>query len=190
MCLDGANHTEWWIPCEDLEALNANIVSMLQNLKQRNKVQVMDTLTLAKYYDENCGVICNTAQKPSQDSILKIEQHFNITLPKSLIAFAQASQHYGNWLASLGDDYDSYTHIIRVNSYLRRCRKSRRIPSNLIAFTVGYDEDYECFDLETYDSNTNEYKILYWSPDVDNTDIVLYENFNHYMSSLLTLWQN
>jgi hypothetical protein len=26
----GADHTEWWIPAEDLDALNANIVGVIE----------------------------------------------------------------------------------------------------------------------------------------------------------------
>jgi hypothetical protein len=26
----GSNHTEWWVPAEDLEELNANIVGLIE----------------------------------------------------------------------------------------------------------------------------------------------------------------
>ncbi|MFK8052807.1 MAG: hypothetical protein AB8F65_07510 [Woeseiaceae bacterium] len=32
----GKNHTEWWIPAEDLERLNANIVGLIEVVSERH----------------------------------------------------------------------------------------------------------------------------------------------------------
>lgn len=108
--------------------------------------------------------------RPTRQSIGRIETHFGIALPPALIEVALHSRSFGRWFAGLGPDYTSLDHIIRINSYCRRRRRSRAIPKYLIAFNVGFDEDFYCFDARHYNHQTGEYFIRYWSPGMEEGD--------------------
>lgn len=47
------------------------------------------------------------APAPTADSVQRINDHFKIALPATLIEFAQMSKHYGAWFASIGPDFES-----------------------------------------------------------------------------------
>ena len=50
------------------------------------------------------------AAPPTAESIERINQAFNISLPGTLVRFAEDGPSYGTWFASIGADYDSYLH--------------------------------------------------------------------------------
>ena len=141
-------------------------------------------LRLAKQFDKQQKHISCTALPPTKESIEKIEDCFGFKLPKSLITFAQNSERYGNWLASIGEDYDSPTHIININK-----EESEELPKNFVIFNVGYDEDYDCFDLDTYDDETDEYLITYWYPGIDLKEASLHDSFFNNMAAQIRGWE-
>lgn len=144
---------------------------------------------LAKTFDRQQHHICCTALPPTSNSILRIEEVLKIHLPKSFIAFAQHSKQYGNWLASIGEDYRSETHIINMNQESHGSSSNEiQKPSNFIIFNVGYDEDFNCFDSETYDEDIDEYLITYWYPGVDLRESSLYGSFYNYMHAQILGW--
>ncbi|WP_075186648.1 SMI1/KNR4 family protein [Teredinibacter haidensis] len=102
---------------------------------------------LAKQYDGRRHVHMNSAPPPTSESVKKIEELFGCELPKSYIRFCEKSEHYDDWLASIGPDFDSPNHIICINRLWREeVDESERIPSNLLIINVGYDEDLDCID--------------------------------------------
>ncbi len=124
--------------------------------------------------------------RPTKHSIAKINEHFGIVLPYSLLEFVRCWRASGTLLASLGPDYDSYNHIIRINSYWRHRRRTRRIPNNLVVFNLSHDEDCDCFDVSRFDSATGEYAIQYWFP--GTTEEIIYRSFPEYMKAQLDGW--
>lgn len=126
--------------------------------------------------------------RPTEFSIRRINEHFHMTLPRSLLEFVRSWRASGRWFASLGDDYESPEHIIRINSYWRRRRLTRRIPHHFIVFNLGHDEDCDCFNLDGYDHASGEYEIRYWYPGFD--DVVSYPSLLNYMDSQISGWQN
>ncbi|MFN8673312.1 MAG: SMI1/KNR4 family protein [Candidatus Sericytochromatia bacterium] len=126
--------------------------------------------------------------KPNDSSIKKIETHFGFKLPESFIEFAKKSNSFSSFFSSLGNDYKNISHIIRINSYWRNRRKTRAIPKNLIIFTLGYDEDFYCFDLDNFDPIKNEYQIQYWSPNVNDGKKFL--DFIEYLENQVYFWEN
>jgi hypothetical protein len=125
--------------------------------------------------------------RPSRDSICRIEAHFGMSLPAGLIQFARQAKHFNGWFASLGRDYTNPRHIIRINSYWRRRRKTRAIPRQLVAFTVGFDEDLECFDLFSFQADSGKCEIRYWTPGV--VDASPYASFAEYMEATVSAWE-
>lgn len=78
-----------------------------------------------------------------------------------------------SWFASFGEDYKNPCHVLQRNRWLKTIR--RRViggkgkweyvfPQHFVSFTMGFDDDYDCFDLSTLDGSTGEYNIIYWAP--------------------------
>jgi hypothetical protein len=103
---------------------------------------------------------------PTPQSIDRINQHFGIQLPLQLVESVRSWHHSGTWFASLGPDYASCHHIIRINRYWRRRRRTRRLPNHLIIINLGYDEDFDCLDINSPDAESGGYMIQYWSPGI------------------------
>ncbi len=133
--------------------------------------------------------------KPRAKSIRKINESLSVQIPESMIEFVAKSKR-NDWLASLGDDYDSPFHILKINRYCRSIR--RRVikgkgqweyvfPKHFVAITLGHDEDYICLDLSKYNPSTGEYAIQYWAPPRIFGDKV-YPDFPAYMTSCLKFW--
>ena len=132
-------------------------------------------------------------EPPTQKSIARINDHFQCQLPQSIIDFALKSKSYGGWFTSLGEDYESHNHIIRVNS---RCKKIRKrttdkkwknlMPKNYVSITVGFDEYYDCFDLQSRNSLDGEYNIVCLNDRLTNFD--RYNSFYEYLNCCLNFW--
>lgn len=144
----------------------------------------MNPEELAECYERTIGYIIHRAEPPTKESIARIEQELGIKLPHSFLRFTAAAPNYGNWLASIGPDYDSPTHILNINRPGQVLGK----PQKFIIINVGYDEDYECIDIETLDRLSGEYLITYWSPGVDLRESELYESFMDLMISNIRFW--
>lgn len=142
---------------------------------------------LVKKYEEAIGEIICYAESPTVESVQEIENTLKIKLPMTLIKFAELSKSYGNWLASIGPDYTSNTHIIRINEELR---KSPKFPQNFVAINVGYDEAWDCIDLDTFEPARGEYLITYWAEDVSPREADLYGSFHEYISGCIKNWSS
>jgi len=129
---------------------------------------------------------------PTENSIEKINSHFNMKLPQSLINFALKSNNFSGWFSGLGEDYQSTSHIIRVNSLYRQKRMRREgkwvksMPRNYVIINLGFDEDCDCIDIDTFNPDTGEYNIKYWSPGIE--DGAVHEDFYNYINSHLMFW--
>jgi len=128
------------------------------------------------------------APRPTESSLQRIHAHFGISLPRDLVEFATLSRHFGHWFASLGEDYTSPQHIIRINSYWRRRRRTRAIPKNLIIINIGFDDDLDCLDMASLSPATGEYSIRYWSPGVDSAGVRVYSSFLEYIEEMTSSW--
>ncbi len=148
---------------------------------------------LIKRFDMIMSICQEDIPRPTKNSIDNINKHFGITLPKSLIYFAINSKFFGTWFASLGDNYTYPHHIIRINSYWRRRRRTRRIPRNLIIINIGHDEDLDCMDKNSRNSETGEYTIRYWCPEVNDeyqNNEYQYTDFFDYIKRCVNYWES
>ncbi len=133
---------------------------------------------------------------PTQTSLERISEILKIRLPDALIEFSTETGATGRWLASLGEDYTSFCHILKLNKFCRKLRR-RKIgghgqwefvkPQNFIVFNRGFDQDYDCFDTSAYNAESGEYEIQYWSPPRIFGD-TRYKSFNDYMESHIRSW--
>ena len=133
---------------------------------------------------------------PTAGSVRRINETLSIRLPDSLLAFVTQCGACHRWLASLGEDFESDRHILKVAARTRRIR--RRIiggkgrweyvrPPLFVPFTHGYDDDYNCLDGAAFDAGTGEYTIQYWAPPRILGD-TRYRSFPEYMESCIRWW--
>jgi hypothetical protein len=146
-----------------------------------------DISGLAKRFDAALFHVLPAPPRATTFSIARINAHFGITLPADLVEFARCSKAFGNWFASIGPDYESPNHIIRINSYWRRRRRTRSMPRNLVAINLGFDDDLDCLDVSSYDPMSGEYHIQYWSPGVES--VAPSSTFLSYVETLVKTWE-
>ncbi|HSX58859.1 MAG TPA: hypothetical protein VLF18_01550 [Tahibacter sp.] len=79
--------------------------------------------------------------KPTDGSLSRIEAHFGVKLPPLLVSLARNSRRFGQRFASIGPNHDSPQHIIRINSYWRRRRRTRRVPRGYVIVTDEHDDN-------------------------------------------------
>lgn len=111
------------------------------------------------------GLWCPHCPKPTAASLSRVEAHFGIALPPLLIALARGSRHFGRRFASLGTDYDSPLHIIRINSHWRRRRRTRRVPRGFVIVTNEHDDRHWCLDTNEPADGDDRYPLQFWTPD-------------------------
>ena len=160
---------------------------MIQKHVVHQEAPMITIEELVAEYEKGIGFDAHAALPPTPESVVYIEQALGFKLPKSMRRFADLSANYGNWLAGLGTDYDTPTHIVQVN---RRLQNEGQIPQNFVAINVGYDGDYSCIDIETYDATTDEYLITYWASGVQLSECALSADFLCYMQENLVFWRS
>jgi len=100
---------------------------------------------------------------PTEASLNRISTVLRIRFPDLFVKLAMESSRFGHVFLSLGEDYDSATHIISFNRYWRRRRWTRRLPSDLVIISNGFmDEDFNC--LVRPENGDEALAVEYWSP--------------------------
>ena len=127
--------------------------------------------------------------KPTPISIGMINKHFGIVLPELLIEFGSTSKCYDSWFASIGDDHQSKNHIIRINNHWRRRKNAFALPRNLVIFNLGFDKDFDCFDLNIQDQSTGECAVRYWTPGETANTSNYYDCFLSYIEDSVSHWE-
>lgn len=123
---------------------------------------------------------------PTADSVARIESHLRLKLPPELVQMARESRHFHHWFAGLGPDFVSSTHIVGVNGRWRREGPARRLPHGLVAFTLGFDDDLDCFVLDSAAAAAPR-AIRHWSP--GPADPREYVTFREYLEARLAFWE-
>ena len=156
-----------------------------------NHLHEMKTIEqlVSEFDDLHLPAVAFAVEPPTDSSIRKINTHFAIELPHELILFAKLSKSFGSWFASLGEDYDSPKHIIRINSYWRRRRKTRAIPRNLLIINRGFDDDLDCIELDSLNVSTGACSIRYWFPGCAPEDSTVYPTFVEYVQTNVGFWK-
>jgi hypothetical protein len=133
---------------------------------------------------------------PTSRSLRRIRQTLSIELPQSLIDFTRQSGACRNWLASLGEDFDSPLHILHVYARVRRIRRRALHgggrweyvkPPGFVPINHGHDADFDCLDTSEKSAESGEFPIQYWSPPrilgpTRNT------SFSEYMEETIRAW--
>jgi hypothetical protein len=107
------------------------------------------------------------------------------------VQLAKHSAAYDAYFLSIGADYASQSHIIRVNSYWRRRRMKRRIPPNLVVITEGYMDDlFWCLDTSSPCCTGDGYAVQFWCPEKltyssSGRPVQRYPDFESYMEGVI-----
>jgi SMI1 / KNR4 family (SUKH-1) len=102
------------------------------------------------------------ALPPTDESITFINRELGIKLPQSFVDFARQCDCYGWYFNSIGEDYDSYWHILTRNRVFHTDAEGYTpLPGHLIIIDSGHDGDCNCFDTRVCES-AGEYPIVYW----------------------------
>lgn len=136
---------------------------------------------------DRCLVDCFPRHpRPDPDSIKRIEEHFQTALPTTLTNLAKTSDKFHCLFASLGPDFQSPSHIIRINSYWRRRRRTRKIPTSYVGLTLGFDEQLDCLCIPEIPGDPEGYPVITWSPSVESP--VIHKSFQEYLACLVSNW--
>jgi hypothetical protein len=106
------------------------------------------------------------AAKPTLDSIARIQRELGIHIPDDFARLAAACPSYGSWLASIGNDFNSASHLTRLNKVFHQSRPPdaedgyAELPSHFIMLNHGYDGDCDCWDTRVVTAS-GEHPIVY-----------------------------
>ena len=133
------------------------------------------------------------AEPPTFDSVNHINQALGIKLPDSFIQFATACPHYVVWFASIGDDFDSPLHIVRLNELFHAPSGdvADYLPPWLVMFNYGHDGDCDCFDSRVL-QESGEHPLFYYSVSLSSPQRQPFEprplnqTFHDYLEELAT----
>jgi hypothetical protein len=111
----------------------------------------------------NCGMA--ESAKATKFTFTKIEKHFGIKLPDELRYLSTHLHSFTTIFASLGNDFNSRDHIVKINSYWRRRRRTRKLPNHFIIFSKDHDADCYCFKIDP-EKKILANEIYYWTPGI------------------------
>src|SRR5277367_462526 len=99
--------------------------------------------------------------KPAtKESVVYIESILKFTIPQDFIEFSRLVHNYGVRFGSIGDDYTSHNHLLRLNEAFHQADDSSiALPERWILINHGHDGDCDCLDVSV--GNGGEYPIYY-----------------------------
>jgi hypothetical protein len=95
------------------------------------------------------------AAAPTSASLERISRELGIRVPALFAYLASHCPVYGGWFASIGEDYDSPVHIMKLNWAFR----DLGLPAHLVMLNHGHDGDCDCWDLTQ--THEGEHPIVY-----------------------------
>jgi hypothetical protein len=104
---------------------------------------------------------------PTEFSIKQIEEELKIRLPPLFIEVAQSCPLYGGWFGSIGEDFRSHNHMLRINHGLREDGLSPRY----VLLNHGHDGDCDAWDCDAHPTSADESPILYFNYDCDRHEL-------------------
>ena len=88
------------------------------------------------------------SKPPTPDSIRKIEKHFGLSVPPIYVELARLAPNYGVWFGSIGPDFESHNHIIRLNAAFRSGDEEyAALPPEFVMINHGHDGHCDCWKL-------------------------------------------
>jgi len=126
------------------------------------------------------------APAPTTKSVERIQRDLGIRIPDDFVRLAAACPSYGSWLASIGDDFDSASHITKLNAFFHESTPSdedgyAELPRHLIMLNHGYDGDCDCWDTRGVTAS-GEHPIVYVCVDAQTPETAgtIFQSFRAY----------
>jgi hypothetical protein len=115
------------------------------------------------------------AAPPTTQSLDRIREDLCIRIPDDFVRLAAACPSYGSWLASIGDDFDIGSHIIKLNTLFHESVSPEEegyavLPKHLIMFNHGHDGDCDCWDTRVTTA-CGEHPIVYVCIDAKTAEV-------------------
>ena len=136
------------------------------------------------------------ATPPTAESIERINRALNISLPGSLVRFAEDCPSYGTWFASIGADYDSYLHILELNKAFRAegdfgndGKLLPPLPKDLVLINHGHDGDCDCLEMGTYNEQAREFRLRHWNQISGQLSNLMWPTFREYFEWHVGNWR-
>jgi hypothetical protein len=86
---------------------------------------------------------------PTPASLSRIEKTLGLRIPAIYAELARVAPNYGVWFGSIGPDFDSHNHILKLNeAFHRGDDEFAPLPPNFILLNHGHDGDCDCWNLE------------------------------------------
>jgi len=123
--------------------------------------------------------------KPATDeSVLKIENLLKFTIPPDFVKLSRLAHNYGVWFGSIGDDYDSHAHLLRLNEAFHKPEDSAMpLPAHWVLINHGHDGDLHCIDLNS--KKNGDYSVYYVDVDSPSEPDLMATSFNAYLDWLV-----
>jgi hypothetical protein len=123
--------------------------------------------------------------KPAtEESIARIESTLKFTIPRDFVEFSRMVHNYGVWFGSIGDDYASDNHLLRLNEEFHQVDGATiALPEHWVLINHGHDGDCECFDVSAI-GTTSEYPIYYINVISPGQQMFVASSFREYLDKL------
>jgi hypothetical protein len=122
--------------------------------------------------------------KPAtKDSVTRIETILKVTLPSDFVEFSRLVHNYGVWFGSIGDDYQSHNHLLKLNAAFHEPEPgSVALPEGWVLINHGHDGDCDCLDVSG--GSSTEYPIYYINVESPRAHVLIATTFREYLEKL------
>lgn len=119
--------------------------------------------------------------KPAtKESVAFIENALKILLPRDFVEFSRLVYNYGVWFGSIGDDYDSHNHLLRLNEAFHQAENGGiALPEGWVLINHGHDGDCDCLDVSS--GSGSEYLIYYINVECPREPVLMARTFREYL---------
>ena len=121
--------------------------------------------------------------KPAtEESVAYIETALKVSLPRDFVEFSRLVHNYGVWFGSIGDDYASHNHLLRLNEAFHQAdEESIALPERWILINHGHDGDCDCLDVSG--GSSSEYPIYYINVECSKEPVLMATTFRDYLET-------
>ena len=123
---------------------------------------------------------CFPSEPATAASVVYIESRLQIRLPQDFVEFSRLAPDYGVWFGSIGEDYDSHNHLLRLNEEFRRPDDWRAALSDRwVMLNHGHDGDCDCWDVSA--DGDPEHSIWYVDVETQAEPVLIATTFKDYL---------
>lgn len=119
-------------------------------------------------------------------SVAHIEETLSFRIPKDFIELSCLASNYGVWFGSIGDDYQSHNHLLRLNEAFHDANLQAEasciaLPVHWILINHGHDGACDCFDINAPQKD-GEYLIYHMNVEYPQQPKLIARSFRQYLN--------